>query len=414
MNVQSVKNANKLIALINLIYFQVGLLMSIMSALIPSIIDSYKLSYRLASMLPFAFYIAFGFLCIPAGMVNEKHNSKTVLIFSFLLALSGTLLFAIFPNYYASIGSLFIIGSSLAIIQVSVVPLLRNACGAENLAFHSSLNQLCYGAGAFLSPHIYSYLTVGLLQQSHANSFFFKLLRNLVPLNYEWISAYWLITILLFTTVLLITMIKFPMKKLVEKENGFGIYLNFFKSKYVIFYFIALMVYASCEQGIAIWMSKFFQEYHGFDPQTNGANILSWYWILLSLGCLLGMVLLKIFDSRRVLAFLSVLALISFSVGLYSNSEIAKWSFPLVGIFESVMWPIILSLALNSVNEHHEALTGFLYTASIGGALGPFIIGALSDVFGLQFSLNFIYFPLLFILSVAFWAKPLITNKTIN
>jgi MFS transporter, FHS family, L-fucose permease len=131
------------------------------------------------------------------------------------------------------------------------------------------------------------------------------------------------------------------------------------------------------------------------------------------LGCLGGMVLLKLFDSRRVLAVLTILALISFSVGLYSGSGIARWSFPLVGLFESVMWPIILSMALNSVREHHESLTGFLYTASIGGALGPFIIGFFSDLSGLRPSLHYIYLPLLFILFIAFKARPLVKNKTL-
>ncbi len=404
----------KLISLINLIYFQVGLLMSVMSALIPNMIDSYQLSYQLASMLPFAFYIAFGFLCIPAGIANEKFSTKNVLLFSFLLALTGALLFAVFPNYYASVVSLFIIGSSLAIIQVSVVPLLRDTCGAENLAFHSSLNQLCYGAGAFLSPHIYSYLTSGLLDQNRDKGFIFKLLNNIIPRNYEWISAYWLFAVLLFSTFIFISTVKFPKKKREEKETGSGVNLQFFKSKYVILYFVALMLYASCEQGIAIWMSEFFQEYHGLDPQTNGAAILSWYWILLSVGCLGGMLLLKLYDSRRVLAILSVFAIISFSIGLYSGTGVAKWVFPLVGLFESVMWPIILSLALNSVDKHHESLTGFLYTASIGGAFGPFIIGTFSDISGLRSSLNYIYLPLLFIAFIIFWAKPIIKNKLID
>jgi fucose permease len=78
------------------------------------------------------------------------------------------------------------------------------------------------------------------------------------------------------------------------------------------------------------------------------------------------------------------------------------------------MWPIILSLAINSVNKNHETLTGCMFTATIGGALGPFIIGSLGDRWGLHTSLHYIYLPLLVVLSVAFWAKPLISNRTIR
>jgi FHS family L-fucose permease-like MFS transporter len=52
--------------------------------------------------------------------------------------------------------------------------------------------------------------------------------------------------------------------------------------------------------------------------------------------------------------------------------------------------------------------------ASLGGALGPVIIGNLGDLFGLGVSLNYLFLPLLVVFSVAFWAKPLITNKTFN
>ena len=73
-----------------------------------------------------------------------------------------------------------------------------------------------------------------------------------------------------------------------------------------------------------------------------------------------------------------------------------------------------MSLALNSVTKHHEVLSGFMITASVGGALGPVIIGSMGDLFGLGTSLHYLFAPLLVVLSVAFWAKPLVVNKTIR
>jgi fucose permease len=237
-----------------------------------------------------------------------------------------------------------------------------------------------------------------------------------VPPDFEWISVYWLLTFILFFIILFIGLVKFPKKNIRQAEEipNKKDYLELIKNKYVILYFIALVAYASCEQGIAVWMSKFFQDVHGFDPRTIGSSILAWYWILVSGGCIAGMLLLKFFDARKVLAILVISAMICFSMGIYEKAEISKIAFPMVGIFISVVWPIVLSLALNSFSDHHEVLTGFLYMASIGGALGPLIIGNLSDIIGLRLSINFIYIPLIYILSVSFWAKPLILNKTIK
>jgi FHS family L-fucose permease-like MFS transporter len=407
-------NRNKLIIFINLMFLQIGLLVSIMSALIPEIIRSFQISYGLASVLPFAFYIALALSCIPAGIAGEKYTAKNILVFAFLYALTGVLVFVLFLNYPASIISLFIIGSSVAIIQVTAVPLLRRACGPENLAFHSTLNQLMYGAGAFLSPVIYSWLTKSLLNNTGKNNLLTKIFSWLLPKGFEWASAYWIFIVLLISLVGIVFWIKFPEKKesQVSDQTRNGVYLELFRNKYVIFYFFSLVAYASCEQGIAAWISKFFQDYHGLDPQSEGASILSFYWLLLTAGCFGGMILLKFFDSRKVLASLTILAIVCFSFALYGRIGVSKIAFPMVAAFESVMWPVILSLALNSVTKHHEVLSGFMFTASLGGALGPLIVGSMGDLFGLGISLNYIYLPLLIVLSVAFWAKPLVTNKT--
>src|SRR5688572_14164869 len=149
-------NRNSVILIINAIYLQVGLLVSIMSALIPDIISSFGLSYSVASTLPFSFYISFTFLCIPTGIANERFGAKSLIIFALLLALAGTLLFVLFPGYLLSILSLLLIGSFTAIAQVTLVPLLRSVVGEKNLAFYGTFNQLCYGIGAFLSPHVFS------------------------------------------------------------------------------------------------------------------------------------------------------------------------------------------------------------------------------------------------------------------
>ena len=405
----------QIIALINLMYLLTGLLLSIISALIPDIIHSYRLSYTIAATLPFAYFIAFVVFSIPAGIANEKYSPKSVLIFSLVMALIGSLLFAIFPNYYMSIVSLFIIGTAIAINQVTIVPLLRLACGAENLAFHNSLNMVLYGAGAFLSPRIYSFLTSHLLDKTSDRNLFFDILSRLVPNHYEWISAYWLFVIFILFSLAVTWLTQFPaaQERNPEERIDKNTFIDMVKNKYIILYFIAITAYASCEQGNAVWMSKFFQDQHALDPLTSGASILSWYWILVSIGCIPGMALLKIFDSRKVLAGFSICAMICFSLGIYGPVGISKITYPMVGIFESVMWPVIFSLALNSVKRHHGALTGLLYIGSIGGAIGPLIIGTAGDYVGLRLSLNFIYLPLLMILSVSFWAKPLINNKTI-
>ncbi len=74
---------------------------------------------------------------------------------------------------------------------------------------------------------------------------------------------------------------------------------------------------------------------------------------------------------------------------------------------------ILFSLALNSVEKHHGAFSGILCTGIFGGALVPFLIGGIGDLIGLRGSMLILLVTLSYILSISFWAKPLVKNQTI-
>ncbi len=50
----------------------------------------------------------------------------------------------------------------------------------------------------------------------------------------------------------------------------------------------------------------------------------------------------------------------------------------------------------------------------MGGAVVPVIIGRIGDRYGLRPGVAFLYLTFGCVLSVGFWAKPLITNATVN
>jgi fucose permease len=186
------------------------------------------------------------------------------------------------------------------------------------------------------------------------------------------------------------------------------------KTPSVILYFFAIFAYVGIEQGVATWMSKFLSTYHNVDPQTAGASAVSWFWGLLTIGTLLGLVLLKFVDSRRVLIFFTAAAIVSLAAALYGPSEIALWAFPMVGFFASVMWSIIISLALNSISQNHGVLSGILVTGICGGAIIPLVIGWLGDLITLRVGMMFMFLMLSYILSIGFWAKPLVSNEVLT
>ncbi len=130
-------------------------------------------------------------------------------------------------------------------------------------------------------------------------------------------------------------------------------------------------------------------------------------------GCLAGLGLLKLFDSRHVLIGASAGAVGALTAALFGPADVSVIAFPLIGLFASVMWPVLISLGLNSVAEHHGAFAGILCTAIVGGAVVPLVIGRIGDEFGLRAGMLFLYLTFGWVLSAGFWAKPLISNETI-
>jgi FHS family L-fucose permease-like MFS transporter len=404
------------VSLVFLAFFLISLLTNILGPIVPDIINSFRVSLTAAGFLAFAFFIAYGVISIPAGFLVERFTEKPVMVAAFLAGTVGSLSFALFPGYRVAIVSYFTIGAGMAVLQVAINPLLRVAGGEENYAFNSTLAQLIFGSASFISPRIYSYLVLHLTDSSAGENILLRVLRKLTPPELPWVSIYWIFAICAFAMMIVLLFSRFPKVQytIEERVGSLKMYQNLARQRVVWLYFLAMFAYVGCEQGTADWMSSFLSQYHGFDPHTTGAGAVSWFWGLLTTGCLAGMLLLKIFDSRKVLIGAGVGALFSLSAALLGPAKISLIAFPVVGLFASVMWPIVVSLALNSVAEYHGSFSGILGTGIIGGAVVPVIIGRIGDYAGLRVGLAFLYITFGVVLSVGFWARPIISNATIS
>ena len=404
-----------MVALVLATFFVISLLTNIINPIVPDIITSFHVSLMAAGFLIFAFFIAYGVMSIPAGFLVERFSEKPVMVLSFLAAVAGSLSFALFPGYRVAMLSYFTIGAGMAVLQVAINPLLRVSGGEEHYAFNSTMAQLVFSGASFVSPQIYSYLVLHLKGPGDGENLLLRTLRKHTPTDLPWASIYWIFSVISLAMLAVLFFSKFPrVQHSVEERVGtLDMYKALAGQRVVWLYFAAMFAYTGCEQGTANWMSNFLRQYHGFDPHTTGATVVSWFWGLLAAGCLVGLLLLKIFDSRKVLIGGAVGALFCLSLALFGSAHVSVIAFPAIGLFASVMWPIIVSLALNSVSEYQGSFSGILGTGIIGAAIVPVIIGRIGDFAGLRTGLALLYVTFGFVLSVGFWARPLIKNTTI-
>ena len=383
-----------IVLLVFLIFFVISFLTNILGPLVPDIIDGFRLSLALAGFLPFAFFVAYGVMSIPAGSI----------------------LFAALPTFKVALSSLFVIGIGMTMLQVAINPLLRAAGGEEHFAFNSVVGQLVFGSASFISPWVYSYLVTNLDGYEGGGSIVLEMLAPRVPSDLPWVSLYWVFALVALAMVVVMAAVRLPRFELKEDERAgaWTTHRELLRNPVVILYFLGIFCYVGSEQGVANWISKFLATYHGFDPQVQGAHAVAYFWGLLTAGCLLGLVLLKLFDCRKVLIGFSAAAILSLTSALLGSAQVSYYSFMLVGFFLSVMWSVIFSLALNSVAQHHGSFSGILCTGIIGGAVVSLLVGWIGDHLGLRVGMMLLYLTLGYILAIGLWAKPLIDNATVT
>ena len=312
MNNQSQRSYFKL-GLLILIFFVVSFFTNILGALNPSVTTSFDLTETLAGLLPFSFFIAYGIMSIPSGILVEKYREKKMLLAAFLLCMAGAIIFVAFPAFRVYMISLFTIGTSLAMLQVIINPLLRVTGGEEHYAFNSVLAQLAFGMASFVSPKLYTWIVTN-VHASEEPGAIGQFLNSVTPKDLSWVALYTVFAIISAGMLILIGATRFPKVELKsdEKSGAVSDYIDLFRNKTVILFFFGIFAYVGTEQGISYWLSKFLADYHGYDYETTGADAVANYWGLMTLGGVLGLVLLKLADSKVVLRWFTLMTMVSF------------------------------------------------------------------------------------------------------
>jgi MFS transporter, FHS family, L-fucose permease len=397
------------------IWFVISFVTNIIGPLMPTIIGDFGLNLALAGFLPFSFFLAYGIVSIPAGIAVEKYGAKRALLGAFALNLAGALAIALLPNYAMVICALFVIGLGMAMLQVVINPLMRTAGGEAHFAFYSVMGQLVFGLASFLSPFAFSALMQQASDASSRDGVSAALL-HLSPVGLPWVSFYWAFSAIFVALIALTSAIDIPKVELADDERvgTRATYVKLFANRHVRLYFLGIVAYVGTEQTLANWMSQFLGTYHQVSPIVEGARAVALFWGLMSVGCVLGLLLLKILDSKVVLAIFSVLAMLCVAAALFGPKEAALFAFPASGFFLSVMFSVVFSLALNSVSQHHGALSGILCTGILGGAILPLLVGFLGDRLGLRTAMMLVFLTIAYIFSIGIWARPLVRNQTVD
>ena len=151
---------------------------------------------------------------------------------------------------------------------------------------------------------------------------------------------------------------------------------------------VAIFIYVGAEVSIGSFLVKYFN-----DPKIAGltleagAKLVSYYWGGMMVGRFIGSALMQRMSAARLLALAGVGAAVLVLCSLLGTGHFAMITILAVGLFNSIMFPTIFTLAVAELGPLTGRGAGLLVQGIVGGAVIPLLMGALADHFGIHRSL---------------------------
>jgi FHS family L-fucose permease-like MFS transporter len=148
---------------------------------------------------------------------------------------------------------------------------------------------------------------------------------------------------------------------------------------------VGIFVYVGAEVAIGSLMTNYFnQKEIGGLSLKDAANHLQFYWGGAMIGRFLGSALLQRVRTQALLAFNGLVAALLVTASMLTFGHLAMWTLILVGLFNSIMFPSIFTLAIAGLGPLTGKGSGLLVAAIVGGAIIPELQGVLADHIGIH------------------------------
>ncbi|MFY8274848.1 sugar MFS transporter [Pseudoalteromonas sp. SSDWG2] len=369
------------------LFFLWGFITVFNDLLIPRLKAVFDLTFFEAMFIQFCFFGAYFVMSLPAGLLVKRFGYKNGVVSGLLVASVGCLLF--YPavavhEYWLFLGALFVLASGVTILQVSANPYVAALGPAKTASSRLNLAQALNSLGTTVGPIVGKFLLFGgsaALVTEAASADSVK-----VP--------YLMLAVALLSIAVLFAILKLPViEEHTEEHDCKAKGQPLAEAHHLVFGVLAIFFYVGGEVAIGSFLVNYFGEASiaGL-AEHDAAPYLAYYWGGAMVGRFIGSAALQKVAAHKALLFNASVTIVLLLVSINSSGAIAMWSILAIGLFNSIMFPTIFTLAIDSLSSLTSKGSGWLCLAIVGGALVPLLQGYIADTIGLQFSF---YVPLL-------------------
>ncbi|NNM43210.1 MAG: MFS transporter [Chlamydiae bacterium] len=337
----------------------------------------FGLDYTRTMLAPLCFFFASFFIAPIAGDLLHRFGYKKGMIAGLLMcAVSCCLLYVTYINkqYVLFLASIFLLGGGVKFMLVAGPSYAIVFGPKETESGRLSATQAFYSIGSLVAPGVLLWIF-----SSESTDKPSVVAFSYIAFFLAWMAICWGIYRIKKLPVREETIV-YPAKK-----GIFDIFPPFTLSLGAGF--TAMFMYMGIEVCMDSFLVKFLHAPEGGGLSLQKAlSLFSLYYLGFVVGRLIGAPVLNRIPLSMALLVNSVAAIATFAVGMYLPPEAVFIMIVVLGLCNSVMYPLILAIGVKLENAPPSKVVGFLSTAAIGGALFPVLQGYLADTMGLRFS----------------------------
>lgn len=318
---------------------------------------------KVSGLISLSCFLWFLILSIPTGMLMNRIGRKKAVVVSFAITALAMLIPVLKYDFAFVLVAFAMLGIGNTMLQVALNPLVTNVVSAEKLTGTITLGQFIKAMSSFLGP-ILAAMFAGSVWGWKA---IFPVYAAVTVLAMAWLA------------------VSPIQEQLIEKsEITFARTFSLLRDKYIVLFFIGILVLVGVDVGMGVTFPKLLQERCSLPLEKAGMGN-SVYFLARTVGAFLGGVVLMRFSASKFFTASSCLALVSL-VGLIFSRNLTMILFfvALFGLGYANLFSIIFSLSMQKMPQKTNEVSALLIVGVSGGAVLPPLLGVITDTFGTQ------------------------------
>jgi FHS family L-fucose permease-like MFS transporter len=366
------------------LFFAWGFITQMIDPLIAAVRTVFSLTNTESMLTQFAYFMAYGVVSLPAAALVTRAGYGKSIVIALAAMIVGCLVVPLatqLGTYELVLVALFIIASGVTVLQVAANPLVASLGPSKWSHLRLLFSQAFNSVGTVIAPYIGSAIMLSggvFAAQDGAAVDAARRTESLRSIDTAFFVVVGLIVLLVVLIVASRKRIEAAAPALTASHETS--ILPALRSRWAVLGAIAIFLYVGSEVTIGSLLTNFLHQEDILNVNIERAGkLVSFYWMGAMVGRFLGSALLLKVPASRLLTLFTLVAAILCLTVTQSTGGVAAYAAIAVGLFNSIMFPVIFTLTLERSTASQAATSGLLCMAIIGGAILPLLGGVISD-----------------------------------